>query len=175
MKRNAAALLVCLALLAVGCEYAVPLVADSEMPVDRSIVGLWQRVAREGESPRQHPEHLLVLPWSQTRYVVGYPAKSPHAMIANAALVDVADIRMAQLEWIGTIEGRLPENDNTFQYATYTLDADDENRLTVRLLNSDVVTRDATSAADLNDAIRRNSDNPDLFRAPMVFTRVTPE
>jgi hypothetical protein len=70
-----------------------------------------------------------------------------------------------------SLQGNLPEDEEhrIFQFATYATAAD---TLAVRVLNADVVKRDAKSTDELTQAIAAAKDSPDLFREPMSFTRV---
>lgn len=164
MKKMLVVSAVC-ALLA-GCDYTVPLVETAGMPIDVGVVGLWQRVDADNNS-----ERLLVLPLNEREYLVVYPAESKEALFACGSLWRNEGFTLVQLDWFGTAQGKLPEDRRTFQYADYSLEAD---KLTLRLLNPEAVTRDAASTAALSAAIAANLKNPQLFRAAMVFSKVKP-
>lgn len=150
--------------LLAGCDYTVPLVKTSNTPIDAAVVGLWQR---SGEGNKI--ESLLVLPLSKQEYMVVFPAGSKDAMFARGCLWRNEGATLVQLDWFGTAHGKLPEDNRTFQYATYTVDAD---TLSFRLLNPEVVAKDITSFDALINAIAANKDNPKLFREKMVFQKV---
>ena len=151
------------AALLVGCDYTVPLVEDTGLPIDSAFVGTWQRIDDKRPNMR-----LLVLPMSEQEYLVMFTANADNALFARALLWHGEDTTLAQLDWLGTGRGKLPEDDRTFQYAAYKLD---EDTLTIRLLNPRVVPRDITSSDGLAAAITDNRDHPDLFREEMVFQR----
>ena len=154
-------LLVC-ALLA-GCEYTAPLVETPEIDVDKSVLGLWRRTKDNGET-----ESLLVLPWSNREYLVSFPAETENPLFARVVLCRVAGQTLAQIRWIGTGEGNTPDDNRVFQYLTYSATPD---TLTLRMLNSDVVSKKLATTAELTRAITENKANPDLFKEPMVYRK----
>jgi hypothetical protein len=150
--------------LLAGCEYTVPVVKTPDMDIDSGIVGSWQRTNEEGKV-----ENLLVLPLNKKEYLVSFPAGSKDSMFARACRCRVADKALVQLDWFGTAQGKLPEDNRVFQFATYSLAGD---TITVRMLNADVVKKDVKSTEELVKAIADNKDKPDLFRDKMVFRKV---
>ncbi len=158
---------VCLLLL--GCEYTVPLVTEPEVAFEPDLLGLWEQIPDESKGMNGTPQRLLVLPWSETQYLVGYPANSPDAMIAKACLTRIADMTLVQIEWIGTAKGRLPSGDRVYQYAAYEREG---RQLKVWLLNSRVVDKNLTSRADLIKAIAANRHHAELLKDPMLFDKV---
>lgn len=150
--------------LLVGCDFTVPLVKTPELAIDKSVLGLWQRSKEDGQT-----EQLLVLPLDEREYLVSFPSGSKEAMYARACLCRVADKTLVQLKWFGTAEANLPEDNRVFQFATYSITAD---KITIRLLNSEVVKKDVASTEELTKAIVANRDNPKLFGEGMVFTKV---
>ena len=160
MKRTA---FIMLSLILAGCEYTVPLAGSPGIPIDRSVLGLWRREAGEGRA-----EKLLVLPMGDREYLVSYPAGTEEAMFARACLWKGAGITLAQLNWFGTAKADLPNDGKTFQFASYSVESE---KLIVRLLNSDVVSKDAASAEALAASILEHRDNPDLFRQEMAFVK----
>lgn len=148
----------------VGCDYTVPLVRTPALGIDSGVVGLWQRSKEDGQK-----ESLLVLPLNKQEYMVSFPAGSKDAMFARACLCRTADKTLVQLEWVGTAQGKLPEGNRVFQFATYAVGGD---TITVRMLNADVVKKDAKSTDELANAIVNNKDTPDLLRDKMVFTKI---
>ncbi len=157
-------LLVAVCVMLAGCEYTVPLVKTPEIEIDKSVVGLWERSRNGGQT-----ERLLILPLGKHEYMVSYPAGSKDAMFARGCLWSGSDIPLVQLDWFGTAQAGLPDNDRTFQFATYKVEGD---RVSVRLLNADVVKKDITTSADLAKSIITNRAKPNLFKEAMVFTKV---
>lgn len=147
-----------------GCEYTVPLVKSPQSEIDRSLVGLWQRTKDDGQV-----EQLCVLPLDQREYLVSYPSGQKESMFARGCLCRLADQTGVQLQWFGTGEGKLLEDNRAYQFVSYSLAAD---TLTVRLLSSDVIRKEAATTEELATAIAANQANPALFKEPMVFTKV---
>lgn len=162
MKRMMIVSAVCL--LLASCDYTVPLVKTANIPIDPALVGQWQRTGEDNKI-----ESLLVLPLSKQEYLVVFPAGSKDAMFARGCFWRNDGTTWVQLDWFGTAQGELPEDNRTFQYATYTVESD---TLTCRLLNPDVVAKDIASSDALVKAITANKDNPKLFRENMVFRKV---
>lgn len=156
-------LLSCLALIAAGCDFSVPLVKSPDTDTDQALVGLWRSAATNAA-----PEDLLILPLGRREYLVSYPANTKKSMFARCCLCRAADRPLVQLEWFGTGGGEVAEDAKVFQFASYTLEA---GTLKIRLLNADTVGRDAKNAAELGEAIARKKDSADLFREEMVFKR----
>ncbi len=161
MKRLMLICVTC-ALLA-GCDYTVPLVKAPDAEIDAAVVGLWQR-SREGGKK----ESLLVLPLNKQEYLVVFPVDSKEAMFARGCLWHSAAITLVQLDWFGTAEGKLPEDNRTYQFVSYAIKGDS---IRLRLLNPDVVAKDVTSSDALAKAIADNKDNPERFRDEMVFQK----
>lgn len=151
------------ALLA-GCDYTVPLVKTPDAKIDAAVVGLWQRYGDGGKV-----ESLLVLPLNKQEYLVVFPVGSKDAMFARGCLWRAATITLVQLDWFGTAHGKFPEDNRTFQFASYSINGDS---IRLRLLNPDVVAKDVTSSDVLAKAIANNKDDPKLFRDEMVFQKV---
>jgi hypothetical protein len=149
--------------LLAGCDYTVPLVRTPDRAIDTAIVGLWQRTGADGKV-----EQLLVLPLSDVEYLVVFPAGSTDAMFARGSLWHGAALTLVQLDWFGTAQGKLPEDNRTFQYALYTVASE---ILTVRLLNPDVVAKDIASSDALAREIANNEGHSNLFRNEMVFQK----
>ncbi len=165
MKKNLL-LAVASAVTLAGCDYTVSLTDAPELPIDKALVGSWERTTNQGER-----QHLLFLPISKTEYLVSFPAGEKDAMFARACLCKAADQTFIQVTWFGTARGLTPEDGRVYQYATYEVK---DNTLRGRLINADVVDREVTSAAALRAAIEANRENPKLFRDVWEFTKDQP-
>lgn len=162
MKRMIIVFTACV--LLVGCDYNVPLVKTADIPIDAALLSLWQRPGDDNKI-----ESLLVLPFNKHEYLIVFPSGEENAMFARGCLWRNENTTLVQLDWFGTARGEFPENKRTFQYAAYTIETD---KLSVRLLNPDVVLRDIASSDELAKAIAANKDDPKFFREKMVFQRV---
>jgi hypothetical protein len=150
--------------LLAGCDYTVPLVTTPEIEIDKSVLGLWQTSTENGKT-----EQLLVLPLDKNEYLVSYPANTNDGMFARACLCRTGDKTLVQLNWFGTAEGKLPDDNRVYQFLTYTNTGD---RLTIRLLNTDVVSKDVASTKELAKVIAANKDDAKLFKEATVFRKV---
>jgi hypothetical protein len=148
----------------VGCDFTVPLVTTPGMEIDKSVLGLWQRTTEDGKT-----EQLLVLRLEQKEYLVSYPLDTKEGMYARACVCRADDKTFVQLKWFGTAAGKTPDDNRVYQFATYSVTGD---KLTVRMLNSDVVNKDVSSTKELVKSIAANRDKPDLFKEGMVFTKL---
>ncbi|TAN39086.1 MAG: hypothetical protein EPN23_00475 [Verrucomicrobia bacterium] len=148
----------------VGCEYTVPLVKTPSMNTDPALVGLWQRTKPDGQV-----ESLVVLPLGAQEYLVSFPAGSKDSMFARACLCRVAERTLMQLEWIGNGRGKTVEDGRAFQFATYVVTG---NTVSIRMLNSSVVSKDVKTSQELAAAIVANKDKPNLFNEEMIFNKV---
>ena len=90
-------------------------------------------------------------------------------MYAHACLCRVGNKTLVQLQWFGTAQGTVPDNDRVYQFAEYAVSGD---TITVRLMNSDVVKREATSYDELATSIAESTGKTNLFRDAMVFKKV---
>ncbi|MDD5483247.1 MAG: hypothetical protein PHP98_06300 [Kiritimatiellae bacterium] len=147
-----------------GCDYTVSLVTKPETPIDNAVVGLWQSTKADNQN-----ERLLVLPLSRNEYLVSFPAGAKDPLFARACPCRAAGKKMVQLQWIGTGEGNPPQTNRVYQFVAYEAAAD---KLSVRLLNKEVVNQHAVSTAELAGDIEANKDNPELFGEETVFDRV---
>jgi len=162
MKKS---LIVLACALLIGCDYTVPLVTKPKLEIDQSMLGVWQTA-----NDNRQTDQLLVLPLDKHEYLVAYPAGAKDAMYARACLCRTAGMTLVQLKWFGSAQGDLPEDNRVYQFATYSVKAD---KLTVRMLNTDVVRKDLASTKELAGAIAKNKDNPNLFNEATVFTKVS--
>jgi len=152
-------------LLLAACDYNVPLVTQPERPINVRAVGLWQQTGEKNIDNK-----LALLPLGNNEYLVAFPAQQKEAMYARATLWQEDGLRLIQLKWIGTAQGTTPKNSRIYQYARYRLNGD---RLTINLLNPDVVSKDVGSSGALADAIREHRNDAELFRKAMHFKRIT--
>jgi len=161
-KRLLAICLFCFGLA--GCDYSVPLVETPSISRDDAVLGSWEKRLVNGELQR-----LLILPMDDREYLVVFPAKSKNAMFSRAALWSGPWGKWAQLDWLGTEDGEIPENDLTYQFAMYTVD---EDELIIQLLNPDIVSGKKKSALEIEKSIVENHNHPRLFREAMIFRKV---
>jgi hypothetical protein len=151
--------------LLAGCDYTVPLVTTPDINIDKSILGLWQTKEDDGKI-----EQLLVLALDDHEYLVSYPSGAKDAMFARASLCHTDGKTLVQLKWLGSVDGTPMDDNRVYEFFSYSVSGD---KLTARVLNSDVVNKDAASTKELEKAIAANRDNPELFKKDsIVFTKV---
>ncbi len=160
MRTIIASSLLVLALSA--CDHRVPLSREPAGEADRAPVGLWTRT----ENNTEH--RLLVLPMGRREWLVGWSAGGGAMLYARAWPVRSGETQLAQLEWIGTSEGKPTESDRVFQLAAWSFAGCE---LTIRLVNGEIG-RDAATAAELAAAIDAARSRGEWLREPMVFRRV---
>lgn len=142
-----------------ACEYEAPLTADHTIAIDRTALGLWEL---DGEQ-------LLILPFSGTEYAVHYPMKND-PVYWRAYPIEVGGKACVQVEAIGTGDGPVPADERgRFHVVSYDLDGD---KLVLRTLNTDLVSKRLASTEALREAFITHKDDENLFTNPGVFTRV---
>jgi hypothetical protein len=90
-------------------------------------------------------------------------------LFARACLCQAGGKTLVQLKWLGNAQGNAPDDNRVYQFASYSVSGD---KLTVRLLNTDVVNKDVASTEELAKAIAANKDKTNLFGEVTVFTKV---
>lgn len=148
----------------VGCDYTVSLVKTPKIDIDKAVVGLWERPTGGGKI-----ERLLILPLDKKEYLVSLPAGTPDVMFGRACLCMVGEREVVQVRWFGTAKGKMPDDKQVYQYATYSLI---DGVLRIRMMNTDLVKKDVDSSDALKKAIMKNYDNPGLFKRELAFLKV---
>ena len=148
----------------IGCDYTVPLVKTPALNTDPALIGLWQHTKPDGQV-----EDLTILPLGPQEYLVSFPAGSKDSMFARACLCRVADKVLVQLEWIGDEKGKTVEDGRAYQFASYTVTG---NALTVRMLNTDIVSKNVKTTPELVEAITANKAKSDLFKEETLYSKV---
>jgi hypothetical protein len=154
------------AFLSTGCVYEVPVMEEHTVPVDTAVLGHWESVP---DDPSEKADRMLVLKYSDTEYLVHYPT-GEDGMYFRAYGVRIGELSAVQIELIGTHKGPLRDKGNRYHLLTYSLDG---GRLTIKTLNSDLISEKIGTSAELRDAIGKQAGNPDLFTNPGVFRKVT--
>jgi len=151
-------------LLFAGCDFTVPLIETPKLDIDKSVLGLWERTKPDGGPS----ERLVVLALGKQEYLVAFTGNGSESIYARGCLCNTAGLTLVQLTWIGNSKGEGPGDKRVYQFASFTLNGD---HLSLHLLNSETVGRDAKSTADLAKAIAANKTRPALFREEMLFTK----
>lgn len=157
-------LLAIIGLLLSACDFTVPLSPKPLLPLDQRATGLWERELPEGKI-----ERLLVLPLNDKEYFISWPEGDKTELYAKAHLFDYSGKTLVQLEWFGNSEGTVPDDDDIYQVAKYTIK---DNVLEIDMLNPRVVGYDHNTTADLAAALEKNRNNPELFHDKMIYNQV---
>lgn len=161
-------LLAGIVLLCAGCRYEAPLTDEHAIPVDGSVLGLWEYVPAENEQPGP-PEQMMVLRYSDTEYLIQYPT-GKDAMYFRGYHVRIGDIACVQLQLLGTEDGPIAKDEKKlFHVALYRVAA---GEMVVRTLNTDLVDDGLRDMAALRAAFVKHQDKAELFIDPGRFRKV---
>jgi hypothetical protein len=151
-----------------GCDYEFPAAKDTGIAIDRTLLGRWR--GRETDRQGKETVHdLLVLPFSESEYLVEYPA-GPDALFCRAYHIKLGTVKAVQLQVIGTRDGPIQDRDAAlYMVLDYELR---DGKLVVRKLNKDALGAAPVSGTELTAAIQSVADHPELFHEPMTFERV---
>lgn len=180
-----AALLIA-ALLVTACKYDEPLVKKDSIEIDRSLLGRWtavpqQTVDAEDATPpgdvdlqteqqtEEPPATLLVLGFSDTEYLILY-TEDDNSMYFRGYPITIGTTSCVQLEAIGKDDTAIdPGNSDRYMVMLYALTA--SGRLTVSMLNTDVVSDDLKDTESLVASFLEHEQDSDLFKPLYEFSR----
>jgi len=118
--RNITVVLAVLVLVVTGCVYEVPLVEEKSVPIDESVLGLWQEVPKEGETA-DPDQKMLVLKYSDTQYAVHYPT-GKDGMYFRAYPIKIDGRTYVQIQLIGTKDSAcIDKKDRKYHVLSYKL------------------------------------------------------
>lgn len=148
-----------------ACEYDAPLTRDHTIPIDRAVLGVWEEV-REGGEPG---DRALILPFSETEYLVEYPMEKD-SIYFRAYPISVGDVPCVQFEAIGSKEGAVEKDEKKrFHVVAHRLAGDS---LEIKLLNTERVDKSLGDSEALLKAFIEHKDDADLFIDPVTFKKV---
>ena len=148
-------------LFSAGCRYHSPLSKDHNISIDSSILGLW------GEKEKAKA-NLVILKYSDTEYLIHF-FTNRDGVYWRGYPIKITGVTCIQLQAIGTDDGPHPEENDPFAVVSYLLIND---KLEIKLLNTDLVSNDLKSKDALNKAFSKHKDNKDLFVEPKMYHRV---
>ena len=149
-----------------GCEYESPLTYEHNIPVDSSVLGLWETIPDKNETPGSG-EKMLVLKYSDTEYLVHYPI-GDEAFYFRGYPVKIGDISCVQIQLIGDTNGDIKKEERKYQVVSYVLS---NGELEIKTLNTDLVDKNLKESNNLRKAFVKNSGNMKLFQNPVRFMR----
>lgn len=138
-----------------ACTYDFPLTEQPTRPVDPRLIGDW--VAYDQDDQKLIP--LVVRRLDEHAYAIAFDGdlyRVTHADVAGAAFVSVQSLQP------GDFHGK-------YAWCTWTL-SPDGRQLTLRTVQTGLVSSDVKDAAAAQKIIAANLANPDLLGDPLVFT-----
>ncbi len=157
--------LVGLSVLGLGCDYRVALVDEPALEMNAALIGRWEHIDQQNRR-----NVLLVLPMDATTYLVVLTHEDHASLYGRATKWEQGEQSLVQIDWIGTGEGVVPDEDGArFQYVKYAVEDD---ALRFRLLSTAVVPDDVSSVDALIVLMEEHRDDPALFRGEAVYRRV---
>jgi hypothetical protein len=155
-------------LVIAGCGgYQVPLTEEHNILIDQSILGLWEEVPH-GDKPPDPDERMLILKYTDTEYLVHYPA-GKDGMYFRGYPIKVEGVSCVQVQLIGAADGDIKKEDRKYHVISYKLS---NGELEIRTLNTDLVDKNLQDSAGLRQAFLKYKDNKALFTNPGKFRRV---
>ena len=165
MKHNML-ITVLLVLVLAGCEYQVPLADKQDIPVDESILGLWEQVPEKTDTAKSE-DNMLVLKYTDKEYLVHYPT-GKNGMYFRGYPIKIDGKIYMQIQLIGIKDGDVEKKDRRFHVVSYLLS---DGQLEIKTLNSELVDKNLQDSAKLMEAFLKNKDNKDLFKNPGKFRK----
>jgi len=167
--RYTAVLVTVMLLFLAGCKYEAPLTEEHTIPIDLSVLGLWEPQPDKTDESRVD-EHMLILKYSDTEYLVHYPPGGNDETYYRAYPIKVGGISCVQLQVIGTEDG-MPKKGvkDLFHVVSYELK---RGILEIRTLNTDLVDDNLKTTETLVKAFLSHKDNKDLFTNSVKFKQI---
>lgn len=138
------------ALLLAGCEYEVPITSSPTEKINGQLVGNW--AAENGT------DTMKIRKLDDSTYVVsynGYLFRAYHSALDGVPFVSIED-----LDWAS----------GKYCYRKWSL-ASDGTRLTLHSINGKLVSRDIKDMVTIQNLLRKNLKNPELFKDEIQFTK----
>ena len=167
--RCVAVLLIVTVLFLAGCKYESPLTKEHAIPVDSSVLGLWEPQPDEKEESAAD-ERMMILKYSGTEYLIHYPPGGNDEAYYRGYPIKIGGISCVQLQVIGT-EAGMPKREvkDLFHVVSYVLK---KGILEIRTLNTDLVDNDLKTTEALVQAFLNHKDNKDLFTNSVRFKQI---
>gem|GEM_PF-427891 len=167
--RCVAVFLIVAVLFLAGCKYQAPLAKEHAIPVDLSVLGLWELQHDEKEDSGAD-ERMMILKFSDTEYLIHYPPRGNDETYYRGYPIQIGGIPCVQLQVIGTENGA-PRRDikDLFHVVSYKLR---KGILEIRTLNSDLVDSNLKTTEALVQAFLNHKNKKDLFTNSVRFKKV---
>jgi hypothetical protein len=167
MNKVIAVLVIMLGIVATGCEYEVPLAEKQGLPIDNSVLGIWEGIPPDGEP--QTKDRMKVSRYSETEYLVHYFAPE-HNRYLRAYPIRIGGLSCIQIQGIHTEKENIKEKDRSYYVFSYELLNGD---LAMKCLNPNLVSNNLKSSSELQAAFLRHKDNGNLFIGPSRFRKLS--
>jgi hypothetical protein len=167
--RCVALLLIVTFLFLAGCKYETPLTKEHAIPVDSSVLGLWEPQPGEREDSGAD-ERMMILKYSDTEYLIHYPPGGNDEAYYRGYPIQIGGIPCVQLQVIGTEDG-MPKRDikDLFYVVSYELK---KGILEIRALNTDLVGSNLKTTEALVKTFLNHKNNKDLFTNSVRFKQI---
>ena len=155
-----------------GCKYEAPLTKEHTIPIDLSVLGFWEPQTDRTDGSGVD-EHMLILKYSETEYVIHYPPGGNDETYYRAYPIKIGGIFCVQLQVIGTDDGMPNKGDkDLFHVVSYELK---KGILEIRTLNTDLIDNNLKTTEALVKAFLSHRDNKDLFNNSVKFKQIKDE
>lgn len=162
MSRVKATLILLTTLFVSACGYDFPLSEKQGLPIDRSVLGLWEEVNNETVKHR-----VLISATSESEYFV-HMSDGTEDLFLRGYPLRVAGISLVQLAV--TDKRYIPINE-TGSYFSLSYEVSDGN-LVIKLPDTGILSTGLKSSAHLREAFIINKDNPRLFSEPARLRKI---
>lgn len=151
----------------VSCEYKAPLTEEHAIPIDPSVLGLWEGISRDNRPDPE--ERMLILKYTDTEYLILYPTRKDGQYFRGYPIM-VGGVSCVQIQLIGSADGSdITEEERGYQVISYKLS---NGILDIRTLNTNLVDKNLKDSASLRQAFLKHKDNKELFSNPGKFIKV---
>ncbi|MBW1802735.1 MAG: hypothetical protein JRJ85_18615, partial [Deltaproteobacteria bacterium] len=134
--RTIAVLVIVTLLFLAGCKYEAPLTKEHAIPVDSSVLGVWEPQT-DKEKTSGADERMMILKYSDTEYLIHYPPGGNDETYYRGYPIKIGGISCIQLQVIGTDEGTPKKGfKDLFHVVSYKVK---KGILEIRILNTDLV------------------------------------
>ena len=159
--------MVALMFVIAGCEYETSLTDEHKIPVDKTVLGLWEAVPEKGgvSDPK---ERLMVLKYTDTEYLVHYPT-GDEGFYFRGYPIRIGGISCVQIQLIGDSNGDIKTGDRKYHVVSYQFV---NGELDIKTLNTDLVDKNIKDRNKLEKAFLKNKNKGELFRNPAKFRKV---
>jgi len=147
-------LVVTLCLMLFGCDYDFPLTAKPTHKIDPRLVGDWAPIDKEDAKD----EIMHVRDFDGSNYAVSMDKdvyRAFHSDFADTAFLSVQDLNATNRKYL---------------YFAWTISADG-NQLSLKGIDTKVIPEATKSVGDVQRLIKKQLQNPKLFRDELRFTR----